>query len=540
MTGLETYYRVGFAFGAIATLLVALGTWYAQPQLKAVRLWALLCLVVSLWFFARLMIMLSIQHDQAYFWQRVMYTYTTSITVIYFHFALALTESVRYRKFLKLGYVLAVFVPLINWTSYLFVTHMRQVPDFGFTEIPGPIYFLHSAVYLLYSSVGGWLLYQKKRTSDHLGKIQLNYVIWASAIGFVCGFSTFPYVIHLPYYSFSSPLVSLYAFIIAYAIVRHQLLDIRIIVRKTLVYSALTALLTSFFVATVMLVARSLEGMVASPKLFSSVAAAWAMALLFNPLRVRIQRFVDRHFLRESLDPVLLREATSGFVHEIKRPLANISLPAELGLKDLADLREGSISASEGLQRIEKRLRYILDQSMDAGKRIEAVREASMASTAPLESVDIVRALQKSVECNQPLANQEGVQLSLVCPENLPIVQGRAQTLEIVIGNLIKNAVEAMRTTTAEAKTIKINAELDGQQVLIHVRDNGPGIAPEVARYIFEPYFTTKGARGMGMGLYLCRQLLKMQGGDIETRREPGHGAVFRIRLPVADSPTSA
>src|SRR5207249_440192 len=104
-------------------------------------------------------------------------------------------------------------------------------------------------------------------------------------------------------------------------IARYQLMDIKIIIRRTLIYSFVTAVLTAIYVVITMVVARGLEGWVVSPNVFSSAAAACAMALLFHPLRMKIQRLVDRHFPREHLDPELLQEAAGGFAHEMKRPL---------------------------------------------------------------------------------------------------------------------------------------------------------------------------------------------------------------------------
>jgi signal transduction histidine kinase len=67
----------------------------------------------------------------------------------------------------------------------------------------------------------------------------------------------------------------------------------------------------------------------------------------------------------------------------------------------------------------------------------------------------------------------------------------------------------------------------------LQVSDSGPGVPPEVATRIFDPYFTTKSA-GLGMGLMICRTIIESHGGSLRLLSGHGHGAIFRFTLPVA------
>lgn len=112
--------------------------------------------------------------------------------------------------------------------------------------------------------------------------------------------------------------------------------------------------------------------------------------------------------------------------------------------------------------------------------------------------------------------------------------------LEQILANLVANAVDALNGSG----TIKIRAHTTtgptGEEAVIEVIDDGPGIDDATLRRIFEPYFTTKGERGTGMGLYASRQLLETVGGSITAFSAPSSGTTIRITTPYAETATPA
>ncbi|MEO1984987.1 MAG: sensor histidine kinase [Fuerstiella sp.] len=102
-----------------------------------------------------------------------------------------------------------------------------------------------------------------------------------------------------------------------------------------------------------------------------------------------------------------------------------------------------------------------------------------------------------------------------------------------VLQNLIVNANQALDGDG------EINVELtqNGNDAIIAVRDTGPGVSDEHRDNLFEPLFTTK-AKGTGLGLTICRQLIERHGGSIELQNNEGTGALFVIRLPQDSSQT--
>jgi signal transduction histidine kinase len=113
----------------------------------------------------------------------------------------------------------------------------------------------------------------------------------------------------------------------------------------------------------------------------------------------------------------------------------------------------------------------------------------------------------------------------------------RTQVQQVLL-NLIMNSFEAMRDTEpSPAKTVVVRTlNTNASTVEVAVRDNGPGIANDRLERIFEPFFTTK-SHGLGLGLSICRTIIRAHGGNLEARNCVDHGATFRFTLPTAVSP---
>ncbi len=114
--------------------------------------------------------------------------------------------------------------------------------------------------------------------------------------------------------------------------------------------------------------------------------------------------------------------------------------------------------------------------------------------------------------------------------ETLPELQADPDQLQIVFGNLIRNAAQAM----PEGGQLTIAAHAAEQEIEISFGDTGVGIAPELLDKIFQPMFTTK-ARGLGLGLALCKLLVEGHGGRIHVTSQIGKGTTFTIVLPMGD-----
>ena len=99
-----------------------------------------------------------------------------------------------------------------------------------------------------------------------------------------------------------------------------------------------------------------------------------------------------------------------------------------------------------------------------------------------------------------------------------------------VLVNLVKNAADALG---AEREgRIRLRVDEVGGAAVVDVVDDGPGIPPEVGAQVFEPFFSTKGEGGLGLGLDISRKIARAHGGELAFSSEPGKGACFRLTLP--------
>jgi signal transduction histidine kinase len=201
-------------------------------------------------------------------------------------------------------------------------------------------------------------------------------------------------------------------------------------------------------------------------------------------------------------------------------------------LMELESVKSGEKTWKEALPAMEQKLQYIVNQSMDAGNMIEAIREL-FTSAVPFEIVDLRQIVDEALAANKDLLERSGVSSHVHLPTDLPEIPGRPKQLEIVFINLIKNAVEAMSELPAGHKReINIGGEANQAHVLIRVKDTGPGIRPDDVGKIFHPRHSTKGQKGTGLGLYLSYQIIQSHNATIEVSSQIGQGTTFTIRFP--------
>jgi C4-dicarboxylate-specific signal transduction histidine kinase len=113
---------------------------------------------------------------------------------------------------------------------------------------------------------------------------------------------------------------------------------------------------------------------------------------------------------------------------------------------------------------------------------------------------------------------------------DLPLVMADAVLIEQVVLNLVINAMQAMQTLAPEQRLVEIETALKDGQVVLQVRDYGPGVPEDRLAQIFEPFYTTK-PDGLGLGLNICRTIVEGHRGSLTVHNSPQGGAVFVLQL---------
>jgi two-component system sensor kinase FixL len=185
------------------------------------------------------------------------------------------------------------------------------------------------------------------------------------------------------------------------------------------------------------------------------------------------------------------------------------------------------------LKEIRETLSSIGDTTQRAGEMIQGMRDMLKRDTPGFTSIDlnqVIRTVERIVHSD---AVMQGVAVQLDLLPSLAPVKGDTVQLQQVMLNLMVNAFGAMNKSERDARRLIVRTNsIDASNVLIEVRDNGTGIAPEKIESIFDPFITGK-PDGLGMGLSICRTIIERHGGKIWAANNPDRGATFSITLPL-------
>ncbi len=510
---------------------MALFTIVRSPKRTLAVLWALTCVVVGSWSFGFGMLIKAQSFAAAMAWQKwVLYPGAIFIPIVYVHFVKHLVEDHR-TGILPVGYGIATLFAIANASGNL-VT-LRIKPPFQFyAEAIFPFFHAFAMFFLALTVYAHWLLFDRMKTTEGKRKTQIQYVFIGTAVGFLGGSMSFPLCFDIPIFPTGCYLVAIYIIAVSYAMYKHQLMDIQLVLRKSLIYSLMTGILSSVYLIAITQGGHILQNYFGGSTLTVSIIVACFISAIFLPLRERIQNLVDRYFFRDWADRETVREVAAGFSHELKSPLAGLSLQVQQTLVELEDLESGRGSMRQVLPKIRQDLSSLLDKTMDAARRIEAVRGVAEPAGGTLVAVSVPEVLASSLVILGPLVARVGAEVSKSIPGDLALVRSDPKQLEIVFINLMKNALEAMEEEPLERpRRLLLGAKVEGGSVLVTVSDTGPGIPPKDVGHLFEPYHTTKGRKGTGMGLYLSQQIVKAHGGLMEVKSEEGKGTEFRVTL---------
>lgn len=224
-----------------------------------------------------------------------------------------------------------------------------------------------------------------------------------------------------------------------------------------------------------------------------------------------------------------LGQMSAGIAHEINQPLA--------ALRTFADnarvLLERGKTAS-----VADNLAEIADLTERMAAITRQLKGFARRAGGTLGPVDAGRAVRRSLALLETKLRRHQVTVRLDLPAGPVWVTGEDVRLQQVLVNLFSNAADAAGDRPAPAMDIRL--AVDGDEAVLSVRDNGPGIAADALPRMFVPFFTTKEAgEGLGLGLSISHGIVTDFGGSITAANHPGGGAVFTVRLKPAVPPAS-
>ncbi len=223
-----------------------------------------------------------------------------------------------------------------------------------------------------------------------------------------------------------------------------------------------------------------------------------------------------------------LGEMASGIAHELNQPLTAISTNAQASIRMLE-------SNSSNLEMCIDVMERIAGQADRAGEIIRQLRR--FVRKEPLESaaIDLNDLVKAVVVLIRPEIRRADVMLELELEEGLPAVSVQPIQIEQVILNLARNAIESLLDNTEGERRLCLCTRRKGdRQIEVIVRDNGPGIEPELIDTLFDPFVTSK-PQGMGLGLSISHGIIEAHGGKLTLNPDYRQGAEFCFYLPLEE-----
>ena len=219
-----------------------------------------------------------------------------------------------------------------------------------------------------------------------------------------------------------------------------------------------------------------------------------------------------------------LGELASGVAHDFNNTLAGILGRAQLMLR------------TDDPEKLRRGLQIIIKTAEDGANTVKRIQDfARQRRDHDFAPVAVNQLLSDVSEMTRPRwkdhaeANNTYIRLNLQI-NSTSLVRGDESDLREVLVNMVFNAVDAMPA----GGTLTLATRETGEHVVVSVSDTGSGMTPEVRSRIFDPFFTTKGKAGNGLGLAVSYGIILRHEGEIEVETEPGRGATFNIKLPIA------
>lgn len=292
-------YRLSLAITTYSSLILGIFVLLQNRKAKINRVFFVFSILVAVFTFFLEKSGFSHAPEQALAYSKLMYIGIIFIPVVYYHLTLLITGTKS--KFLYLFYAIAFFF-LFLLPNPIFIAGARYFETYKIYSLrPGILYhpflvsFFGTLFYSLYTAL------KKYKLSHGLQKIQLGYFIYGSSIGFLGGIIDFlpKYGIFIhPLNTYCNYLIAIYIGLFAYAIIKYRLMDIRIIVRKGLIYSILIAISTGLYLFAIFSIGQIMQFTTGYNPLLIGGLIIFIFVFAFQPLKNKIQEVIDKIFFK--------------------------------------------------------------------------------------------------------------------------------------------------------------------------------------------------------------------------------------------------
>jgi len=296
------YFSLSALINAITSLILGVFVLWKNPKDKINRSFFYFCFSVFIWSFGYYFWQISKDSDTALFWLRLLTFGSALIPLFYLYFSLVFAKKER-NKGVAYFFIISIILALLSLTNYLVVGVGKKL-IFNFWPIPGALYPFLLLVFFAYTIYSSVILYIEYKNSSGLRKEQLKYILFGFIVGFIGGSTNFLLWYNIPFLPIGNILVSVYVLATTYAIIRYRFMDIRVVIKRSAIFTILVLLITSIYALFTYLVSIFFQGIIGTQSVIvNGVITAVLVALGFEPLKKFLSQITDTFLFKAEYNP---------------------------------------------------------------------------------------------------------------------------------------------------------------------------------------------------------------------------------------------
>ncbi|MDD3375301.1 MAG: ATP-binding protein [Candidatus Omnitrophica bacterium] len=535
----ENFYSYLQIFSSILILWSGIIILTRNPRQKINQIFFFLCLTTFSWLFLyKIISLFDINKNLEQLLARISYCGITAFPALTFHYTLLFLDTKINKKLIRVAYATTLSFCLLILKTNLIVNGFYYY-QWGPYPKAGNLHYIYLAFFFI-----GILLCLKilinfiARNQKPKSKktVQAKYILTGFLIFTLASIDFIPnYGINFQPFGFIPSLFFISIF--GYAIIKHQLMDIQIIFKKSIIYSILITLISLLYLIIIIFIERMLQEILGYRSISLSIITAFGLGLISVPLRNKIQFLVDKVFFKNTRDEIvkeneLLKQEivqterlksiatlASGMAHEIKNPLTAIKTFCEYlpeKLEDKEFLKKFSRIVGNEVERIDNIVHQLL--------------EFARPSPLALKDIDIHSLMNNILE----FLNSDFIKHKIKVSKEFDsdylelFIEADSNQLRQAFLNIFLNAIDAMKT----GGNLSIRTKIASSTLNIAIQDSGPGIKKKDLKHIFDPFYTRKD-EGTGLGLSITQRIIAEHRGIIFAESQIGIGTKFIIQLPI-------
>jgi signal transduction histidine kinase len=523
----------------IFSLLCGVFVLCQNPQAKLNQTFATICITFLGWFSYYIGFNFDLSEQSLTLWFRIAYCLISFIPIMCFRFVTIYLQTPRNDFWFRFNALIGLIFSILSIATPWIINGVIYYPWHPYPKagILHPLLVLHCIYLALYSLV----LMLKALQAPSLPIKQRNHLkyMFSALACLTCGAIDFIKNYNILLYEFGYIPVTCYLILTTIAIVKHQLMDIQIVIRKSIVYSVLVSFITLIFLILFLITEKISQNFVGyHENILNSFILSVLIAIIFIPLRNKIQESIDKIFFKGTPIQIaeenkLLRQEiiqterlktvatlASGMAHEIKNPLTVLKSFSEAlpnRLDDKAFLAKFAPMIQSEVDRIDNLVHELLDFARPA--------------SPVLKSVNIHNLLNSTLELlsNNYIKHHIKIEKNYRISKDIFLSLDQNQIKQALFFILL-NAIDAMRNGGELDVSTSYNEEMNA--VRIKIQDTGIGIDTQDLPHIFDPFFSKKDG-GTGLGLSITYEIIKLHSGKIFVESSKDKGTAFILEFPL-------